>query len=196
MLDIAFSNTNRLVRLIGDILDIERMKFGKVTMEKAVCSAAEVMVQSADAMRAMAHKADITLLVEPVTVNLWADSDRIIQTLTNLLNNAIKFSPPNTTVSLKAELKVSAKKPHFCGTPHLLFQIADEGIGIPEDKLESIFDRFQQVDVSNARSQGGTGLGLTICREIVEQHDGQIWVESQLGCGSTFYFTLPVNDRD
>jgi PAS domain S-box-containing protein len=196
MLDIAFSNTNRLVRLIGDILDIERMKFGKVTMEKAPCNAADVMVQSADAMRAMAHKADVTLLVAPVTANLWADSDRIIQTLTNLLNNAIKFSPPNTTVWLKAELKVSASKPHFYRTPHLLFQITDEGIGIPADKLESIFDRFQQVDVSNSRSQGGTGLGLTICREIVEQHDGQIWVESQLGCGSTFYFTLPVRDHD
>ncbi|WP_404784910.1 ATP-binding protein [Altericista sp. CCNU0014] len=196
MLDIAFSNTNRLVRLIGDILDIERMKFGKVAMEKTHCNVAEVMIQSADAMRAMAHKADITLLVEPVTANLWADSDRIIQTLTNLLNNAIKFSPPNTTVRLKAELQTHSQRPQRCRTPYLLFQVIDEGIGIPEDKLESIFDRFQQVDVSNARSQGGTGLGLTICREIVEQHDGQIWVESQLGRGSTFYFTLPVSDRD
>jgi PAS domain S-box-containing protein len=196
MLDIAFSNTNRLVRLIGDILDIERMKFGKVTMEKTQCNVAEVMVQSADAMRAMAHKANITLQVEPVTADLWADSDRIIQTLTNLLNNAIKFSRPNTTVWLKAELQTNPQKPRFCRTPYLLFQVIDEGIGIPEDKLESIFDRFQQVDVSNSRSQGGTGLGLTICREIVEQHDGQIWVESQLGRGSTFYFTLPVSDRD
>ncbi|NJO40001.1 MAG: GAF domain-containing protein, partial [Cyanobacteria bacterium RU_5_0] len=103
MLEIAFSNTNRLVRLISDILDIERIKFGKVTMEKKICNAADLMQQSVDVMRAMAEKAGITLSVTPVTANLWADPDRIIQTLTNLLNNAIKFSPPGSTVSLTAE---------------------------------------------------------------------------------------------
>ncbi|MGV0026988.1 ATP-binding protein [Phormidesmis priestleyi] len=183
MLEIAFSNTNRLVRLINDILDIERIKFGKITMEKKSCNAADLMTQSADAMRAMAEKAGIKLCVTPIAVDLWADPDRIIQTLTNLLNNALKFTPSHSTVWLTAETHAPS---------HVLFCVKDQGSGIPEDKLEAIFDRFQQVDASNSRSQGGSGLGLTICREIVQQHDGKIWVESQLGVGSAFYFTLPL----
>lgn len=190
MLEIAFSNTNRLVRLISDILDIERIKFGKVTMEKKHCNAADLMMQSVDAMRAMAEKAEVILAVTPLSVELTGDPDRLIQTFTNLLSNAIKFSPPHTTVSLSAELTASS---HPTIPSHIVFQVKDQGRGIPEDKLETIFDRFQQVDASNSRSQGGTGLGLTICRGIVQQHGGQIWVESRLGEGSTFCFTLPLD---
>jgi PAS domain S-box-containing protein len=207
MLEIAFSNTNRLVRLISDILDIERIKFGKVMMEKKHCNAADLMVQSVDAMRAMAEKAEITLSVESFSAHLQADPDRIIQTFTNLLSNAIKFSPPNTTVNLTAHLINGEQRileaegtinsdQRAPAMASLLFQVKDQGIGIPADQLEAIFDRFQQVDVSNSRSHGGTGLGLTICREIVQQHGGQIWVESELGKGSLFSFTLPVADHD
>lgn len=248
MLEIAFSNTNRLVRLISDILDVERIKFGKVMMEKKTCNAADLMVQSVDAMRAMADKADITLCLTPVSATLWADPDRIIQTLTNLLSNAIKFSPPGSTVWLTAEIRNqeatllipqtqkgskaltearnnsthaaamgnfdrrqepeagSQQANHSTPTTHhppnpaplaacILFSIKDQGIGIPEDKLETIFDRFQQVDTSNSRSRGGSGLGLTICRGIVQQHGGRIWVESQLGQGSTFYVALPLGEH-
>ena len=183
MLEIAFDNTNRLVRLINDILDIERINSGKVTMEKQHCNAAELMMQAVDEMRAMAERAEIKLALKPIEVQLWADPDRIVQTLTNLLSNAIKFSPPGSTVSLNAKLENS----------QILFQVKDRGRGIPEDKLETIFDRFQQVDASNSRNQGGTGLGLAICRSIVQQHGGNIWVESTLGKGSTFYFTLPIS---
>ncbi|MGD1914461.1 MAG: sensor histidine kinase [Rivularia sp. (in: cyanobacteria)] len=94
----------------------------------------------------------------------------------------MKFSPPRSTVSLNAEVQDS----------QIIFQVKDRGRGIPEDKLETIFDRFQQVDASNSRNQGGTGLGLAICRSIVQQHGGNIWVESILGKSSTFYFTLPI----
>lgn len=183
MLEIAFDNTNRLVRLINDILDIERINSGKVTMEKQHCNAAQLMTQAVDEMRAMAEKAEIKFVLKPVEVQLWADADRIVQTLTNLLSNAIKFSPANSTVSLSGKLQDSL----------ITFQVKDRGRGIPEDKLETIFDRFQQVDASNSRNQGGTGLGLAICRSIVQQHGGNIWVESTLGEGSTFYFTLPIN---
>ncbi|MGB3653341.1 MAG: ATP-binding protein [Rivularia sp. (in: cyanobacteria)] len=184
MLEIAFDNTNRLVRLINDILDIERINSGKVTMEKQNCNADELMIQAVDEMRAMAEKAEIKLALKPVEVQLWVDPDRIVQTLTNLLSNAIKFSPPHSTVSLLAKLQDA----------QILFQVEDRGRGIPEDKLETIFDRFQQVDASNSRNQGGTGLGLAICRSIVQQHGGNIWVESTLGHGSTFYFTLPLTN--
>jgi PAS domain S-box-containing protein len=198
MLEIAFSNTNRLVRLINDILDVERIKFGKDTMERQPCDAADLMLQSVDVMRAMAEKVEVELSVTPVSATLWVDADRIIQTFTNLLSNAIKFSPPRSTVQLTADLVfptplLAAIAPSDSASPtQIRFCVQDEGIGIPIDQLETIFDRFQQVDASNSRSQGGTGLGLTICRGIVQQHGGQIWVESQLGQGSRFYVTLPL----
>jgi PAS domain S-box-containing protein len=190
MLEIASTNTNRLVRLFNDILDVERIKFGKVPMDKTICHAAELMLQSVDGMRAAAEKAEITLSVLPLTIDLWVDCDRIIQTFTNLLSNAIKFSPAGSTVSLTGVLRPQTA----LNPPEVLFHVKDAGIGIPEDKLELIFDRFQQVDASISRSQGGTGLGLTICREIANQHGGKIWVESQLGQGSTFSFTLPLGN--
>jgi PAS domain S-box-containing protein len=186
MLEIAVSNTNRLVRLISDILDVERIKFGKMTMEPQHCNAADLMLQSVDAMRALAEKTQVTLAVTPISINLWVDPDRIIQTFTNLLNNAIKFSPPQTTVRLTGEIHPG----------QVIFRVKDEGIGIPEDKLETIFDRFAQVDASNSRSQGGTGLGLTICRGIIQQHGGQIWAESKPGEGSTFCLTLPLDSAN
>ncbi|NJO80892.1 MAG: GAF domain-containing protein [Cyanobacteria bacterium RM1_2_2] len=199
MLEIAFSNTNRLVRLINDVLDIERIKFGKVTMEKRLCNAADLMLQSVDTMRAMAEKAEVTLNVTPLSANLWADPDRIIQTFTNLLSNAIKFSPPHSAVHLSAEfLSDSASSSPESSVPltYIRFCVQDQGIGIPADKLDTIFDRFQQIDSSTSRSQGGTGLGLTICRGIVQQHDGQVWVTSQIGQGSCFYVTLPLADHE
>jgi PAS domain S-box-containing protein len=186
MLEIAFDNTNRLVRLINDILDIERINSGKVTMEMQTCNAADLMSQAVDVMRAMAEKAEVGLSVTSVSAQLGADPDRIIQTLTNLLSNAIKFSPQGTTVFLTAELQDDRM---------VLFQVKDQGRGIPEDKLETIFDRFQQIDASNSRRQGGTGLGLAICRSIVQQHGGRIWAESTLEEGSTFYFTLPLTSN-
>jgi light-regulated signal transduction histidine kinase (bacteriophytochrome) len=208
MLEIAFDNTNRLVRLINDILDLERINSGKMTIQKENCDAAELMIQAVDEMRAMAEKAEINLELTPLSVQLWADSDRIVQTIINLLSNAIKFSPPGSTVWLSAEEvdivdivnikngEVEAQKSKT-GTNtcpgSILFKVRDQGRGIPEDKLETIFDRFQQVDASNSRLQGGTGLGLAICRNIIQQHNGKIWAESILEKGSIFYFTLPIS---
>jgi PAS domain S-box-containing protein len=182
LLDIAVDSTDRLVRLTNDILDVQRIESGKVTMEKKVCSVADLITQAIDVMQAMADKAGVTLAMGSVSASLSVDSDRMMQTLTNLLSNAIKFSPPGATVWLKAQEQER----------YVLFQVKDQGRGIPSDKLESIFERFQQVDTSDARNHEGTGLGLAICRSIVQQHDGQIWVESTPGEGSTFYFTLPL----
>jgi signal transduction histidine kinase len=130
----------------------------------------------------MADKSRIKLQLEPVSAQLWADPDRLLQTLTNLLSNAIKFSEPEQIILLRAYLQ----------TNRLKIEVSDRGRGIPNDKLNSIFERFQQVDASDSRQKGGTGLGLAICRQIVEQHDGKIWVESVLGEGSTFYIDLPL----
>lgn len=215
MLEIAVSNTDRLVRLINDILDIERIESGEVAMEKHICDAATLMLQASEVMRAMADKAEVTLSVFPTSAQLYADPDRIIQTLTNLLSNAIKFSPPSSSVYLSAEIQqtreplVETRFPasgagergtgkEFIPSPPqpltltILFKVKDQGRGIPAEKLESVFDRFQQVDASDSRDKGGTGLGLAICRSIVQQHGGRIWVESTLNEGSIFFFTLPL----
>ncbi|MEM8828525.1 MAG: ATP-binding protein [Cyanobacteria bacterium P01_G01_bin.19] len=183
LLEIAFDNSNRLVRLINDILDLERIKSGKVTMIKSSCNAADVMNEAVESLQSIADKANIQIDVVPLQKKLWIDRDRIIQTLTNLLSNAIKFSDSNTSITLSAALQ---------SEDTVRFQVTDCGRGIPSEHLETIFDRFQQVDASDSRDRGGTGLGLAICRSIVQQHGGQIWVESNLGEGSTFYFTLPI----
>ena len=181
MLEIAVSNTDRLVRLINDILDLERLESGKMNMEKRTCNAAGLMTQAADEVRGLAEKAGVTLSVTPYSARLWVDPDRIIQALINLLSNAIKFSRPGETIWLSATPQAD----------QILFQVKDHGRGIPKEKRESIFERFQQVDASDRREKGGTGLGLPITRSIMQQHGGRIWVESTLGQGSTFSFTLP-----
>ncbi|HEX5870205.1 MAG TPA: response regulator, partial [Longimicrobium sp.] len=181
MLDIAVQNTDRLVRLINDILDIERIESGRVTMELHPTDAADLAHQAVDVMQAMAEKAGVRLYAWADRQPMEADADRILQVLTNLLSNAIKFSPPGGEVTVNVDRE----------GPEVVFRVRDGGRGIPEDRLESIFERFQQVDSSDAREKGGTGLGLAICRSIVQQHGGRIWVESEPGVGSTFTFTLP-----
>ena len=129
-------------------------------------------------------------------IQIWVSPDRIVQTLTNLLSNAIKFSPPDSTVSISvATIENSLSTP---STRQVQFAIKDCGRGIPADKLETIFNRFQQVDASDSRDKGGTGLGLAICKSIALQHQGQIWVESLWGHGSTFFLNLPqpMNEND
>jgi len=182
MLEIAAMEVDRLSRLVNDILDLERLELHKLTLDKSWYDAATLMQQSVEALRPLAEENQITFQLETIYLPIWADSDRIIQTLVNLLSNAIKFSPAGSTINLSAKDL----------TDRVLFQVQDQGRGIPPDKLESIFGQFQQVDASDSRTKGGTGLGLAICRNIVQQHGGRIWVDSVLGKGSTFYFTLPM----
>ncbi len=190
MLEIAVTNTTRLVRLINDILDLERMQSGQITLEKQPCNLADLMIQATNEMMGMAEKAKVNLSIKPLSVYLLVASDRLIQMLTNLLSNAIRFSTAGSFVSFEAELQnTSTLSP---SPVEVLITVKDQGRGIPRDKLETIFGRFQQVDASDSRQKGGTGLGLAICRTIVQQHGGHIWAESTLGQGSTFFVRLPV----
>jgi signal transduction histidine kinase len=181
MLDIAVSNTDRLVRLINDILDIERMQSGRVTLARSMCSVAQLTSRAIDLMKPAAEKADVELRSVACGAMVNGDADRLLQTLSNLLSNAIKFSPPGAVVTLTSAVRDAG----------VLFEVEDHGRGIPADKLDLIFERFQQVDASDSREKGGTGLGLAICRTIVRQHGGEIWVESETGKGSRFRFTVP-----
>jgi PAS domain S-box-containing protein len=186
VLNIAISNAERLIRLVNDILDLERIRSGKITMRKTYCQAESLLIQAVQAMQSMADLAGVVLQCEPIAITLWADSDRLLQMLTNLLSNAIKFSESGKIVRLRAIAHPS----------QIQFQVIDQGRGIPRDKLQRIFEPFQQVDVSDSRANGGTGLGLTICRNIIEQHQGRIWAESQLGQGSNFNILLPLEGHE
>jgi CheY-like chemotaxis protein/anti-sigma regulatory factor (Ser/Thr protein kinase) len=183
MLALAVTNTDRLVRLINDILDIERMDAGRVELALAPVKASELLENAIQIVQMTATQVSVTLAADvqgDVTVSV--DSDRILQVLVNLLGNAIKFSPRSSTITIRVTSEQGQAR----------FSVTDTGRGIPADRLESIFERFRQVDSSDAREKGGSGLGLAIARNIVEHHGGQMRVESELGQGSTFYFTLPL----
>ncbi|MEH1815698.1 MAG: ATP-binding protein [Nostoc sp.] len=182
MIEIAAIDSDRLVRLVNDILDLERLESDRAVLEKTTCNAADLIQQAVAGLQAIANQQNITFQIHPTNAQVWAAADAIVQTLTNLLGNAIKFSPADSTITLSVQQQ----------TDRVLFQITDRGRGIPADKLEAIFGRFQQVDASDSRTKGGTGLGLAICRSIIDRHGGQIWAESTLGVGSTFFFTLPL----
>jgi PAS domain S-box-containing protein len=180
MLNVAVTNADRLIRLLNDVLDLERMRAGRLTLQLKPCSAAVAVEQAVSEMRGLAERAGVRLSVGEVAGTPLADADRLVQVLTNLLSNAIKFSPEGSHVRLSAETRGD----------RVIIAIDDNGRGIPADKLKTIFERFQQVDASDSRLNGGTGLGLAICRGILEQHGGRVWAESSLARGSTFYVEL------
>ncbi len=205
LLRIASTNTDRLVRLINDILDLERMSSGSAPLQVRLCSVRDLILQSADTMSTMATQAQVRLeiVAEPDDAAFLCavDPDRIQQVLTNLLSNAIKFSPAGAAVRVWAEARPG----------ELLISVQDHGRGVPAGNLESIFERFRQVDPGDARQKGGTGLGLAICRSIVHQHSGHIWAErndarlpgrmtgersgdSGLEPGTTFFVRLPYEE--
>jgi PAS domain S-box-containing protein len=183
MLEIAISNSDRLVRLVNDILDLERISSGKTELHWGMCSAEDLLRRAAGVQQARAPRPNIRIFFAANGVIVWADPDRILQTLNNLLSNAIKFSPAGSEIHLTAR---------YLDDGEALIEVRDQGPGIPADKLEHIFDRFQQGDASDSRAMGGTGLGLAICRSIVTQHGGRIWATSVEGEGTTFHFTLPT----
>ncbi len=189
MLEIAVNNTDRLVRLINDILDLELIEARKVTFLRESCNVAELVRQAVEVVQPLAEKAEVKLVVKTLAMQIRADPDRLIQTFTNLLGNAIKFSPPQTEIAIETSIDTTLNP------NRLMITFQDQGRGIPPDKLQTIFGRFQQVDASDSRQKGGTGLGLAICQSIIQQHEGKIWAESTVGQGSTFFVALPLDQK-
>lgn len=192
LLRIAVNNTDRLIRLINDLLDLERMQSGRATLQIRRCSLRDLAQQAMDTMQGLAQQAQVNLELvccthHPVedTVYFDGDPDRILQVLTNLISNAIKFSPPASTVRIHAEAMHDK----------VLLKVVDQGRGIPPEKLDSIFDRFGQVEPSDSKQKGGTGLGLAICRSIVQQHAGSVWAQQNAGAGATFCVMFPRTAR-
>ncbi|HEY9126648.1 MAG TPA: PAS domain S-box protein [Acidobacteriaceae bacterium] len=183
MLDVAIGNCDRLVRLVNDILDFDRVERGAMPLHKEALQAGVVLRRAADVQNEAALKAQITFRFDaPSRIMIDVDQDRILQVLSELVSNAIKFSPPQTIIKLAAQ---------NTDDDEVTVSVEDQGRGIAPEKLDLIFEVFQQGDASDSRALGGTGLGLAICKRIVEQHGGRMWVESEVGKGSRFLFTVP-----
>jgi signal transduction histidine kinase len=171
----------RMNRLIQDLLDVQRMDSGKLEIERQSISARALLVDAHEMLRPLAEKDDLslTLAVPPTLPMIEADAHRLHQVLSNLVGNAIKFTPKFGSILLRGEALQDEVR----------IQVADTGPGIPSDQLPHVFGQFWQASRTDRR---GIGLGLAIAKGIVESHGGRIWVESVLGQGSSFFFTLPI----
>lgn len=195
MVRIALDSSDRLGRLVNDILDIDRMESGSMPMDFRDHDIAELLRIAVSQVRPIAADARVGLSLDYADGEVSADADRVVQALVNLIGNSIKFSPPGSTVKVSAtaaEPTTDKNGGHAVERDMIIFSVTDEGRGIPEEKLEQIFERFEQVDSSDGREMGGSGLGLSISRSIIERHGGRIWAENDPGGGAVFRFTLPA----
>ena len=189
LMNIAAANTDRLARLVNDMLDLERIESGQIALVCDDVDLGEVLGEAVAIMRPVARREGIEIVADETGARVTVDSDRIIQTVTNLLSNAVKFSPAGSAVALTVS-------EHQSTDDHksVEIRVIDRGRGVPADQVDDIFVRFHQVDLSDSRDKGGTGLGLAICKSIVEEHKGHIWMETTPGGGATCVFTLPLSE--
>lgn len=178
----AQSNVDKLIRLINDLLDLEKLKQGKMHLVLQPTDLQELVEQSCDLVRAFAERQNIELKIDVPPIEVTVDGERTMQVLVNLLGNAIKFSPQDSIVSVKA----------IESNNQVEIRVGDQGPGIPPAKQELVFQRFKQVGDSKEERKSGSGLGLAISKAIVEAHDGEIGVESEVGKGSTFFIKFPT----
>ena len=186
-------SANYLLELIDDILDFSKIEAGKMDLERIPFNLRDNLGDIERSLRFRVHEKGLDLvyrIAPEIPEGLVGDPGRLRQILTNLLANALKFTDTGeVSVSVGLESQDSGKA-------LLQFSVSDTGIGIPEDKKKTIFESFSQADGSTTRQYGGTGLGLAICVQLVELMEGQIWVESELGEGSTFHFTASFGIQD
>lgn len=183
MLTSADDSLDRLVRLVNDMLDVKRIQEGQLNLELTPLDPVWVVPIAVDGLRAMAAKAEVNVEVMFDSASIFTgDVDRVVQVLTNLLSNAIKFTPPGKMIVVRVTKAVDAKR--------LRFLVEDQGPGISPDQLPKLFNKFAQL--ADGQSKLGTGLGLFISKAIVEEHGGDIGVESVVGRGTTFWFELPL----
>jgi signal transduction histidine kinase len=181
MIDIAVSSSDRLVRLVNDVLLFNRLEAEESVANLQSTPVSWIIREAIDSMQPLAHSQCQTIEGDVCDATVLADRDRVHQVLINLIQNATKFSPSLSII------RVSARP---LGD-FVLFEVSDDGRGIPESSIESIFEPFYQVDGSDSRAQSGTGLGLAVCRGIVELHGGRIWAENRTPHGTSVFFTIP-----
>lgn len=174
-----------LTRLVADLRDLALAEAGQLRLERKLLSLSDMIVQVTEGFGVQAHEKDVTLKLKVATdlPKVQADEQRITQVLFNLISNALRHTPAGGTITISTELREE----------RVLVSVRDTGAGIPPEDLPHVFERFYRADRSRARTTGGSGLGLTIAKQIVEAHGGQIWAQSWLGAGSTFAFSLPLS---
>ena len=185
-LDRAGQEVDVLTQMVEELLELSRIESGQVPLRLAPTAIADLVLVPLERLSSQAQRADVELILDlpsPLP-QVLADAERVQQVVTNLLHNAIKFTPPHGKVIIRA---IDQRQ-------EILISVQDTGIGIPAEDLPRIFERFYKSDRARTRSRGGTGLGLAICRHLIRAHNGRIWVKSQEGNGSTFFFSLPVSD--
>jgi K+-sensing histidine kinase KdpD len=169
---------------VEDLLDTSRIQAGSFAVEKKPTDIKELAQKVVEKVQSITDQYSFLLHFDPKLRSVPGDSRRLDQVLQNLLDNAVKYSPQGSQITISGKMK----------NDHIQVSIADEGQGIPQAELTQIFDTFYRIPGPDAQRVQGAGLGLTICRAIVEAHGGNIWVESTLGKGSIFYFTLPLQE--
>ncbi|MCI0847785.1 MAG: GAF domain-containing protein, partial [Chloroflexi bacterium] len=191
-LGIIDSESDRLTRLINDVLDLARLDSGQMRWHMSQADLVSVIGTAVDSTHALTVQKNVTVKIGSADglPPFESDTDKLVQVLTNLLSNAIKFTPSGGLICVRTRLLPNLDPK--TGVKMAEVSVSDNGVGIPATELDNIFNRFQQVGTTLSDRPQGTGLGLAISKEIVAHLGGEIWVESQLGKGSTFFFTIPV----
>lgn len=186
-LETVFTSARKLSRLIDDILDLSRLEAGQMDFELKPVRMDELLSELNDLVSVLADQSKISLEldIENGLPPVSGDREQLLRVIMNLVSNALKFTPENGRIRVGLRRDSAAT---------LRVSVMDTGMGIPKDKLEKIFDKFFQVsETKDSSRRKGSGLGLSICRKIIQAHNGRIWAESDLGHGSTFHFTLPLS---
>lgn len=181
-LEVINNEAQRLSALVNDILDMSAIEAGRFEIHRALVSACELCQRAIDRLSHPQLKHQIRLECEPDLPRVLADPDKTLQVLTNLLSNATKYSPPGSTVTVRARRRNGAVE----------VAVADQGSGMSEEEIRNLFQPFYRTPAARASGVSGSGLGLYISRSIVTAQEGEIWVESEMGKGSVFHFTLPI----
>ncbi|RME63576.1 MAG: histidine kinase, partial [Caldilineae bacterium] len=192
-LQIIEEEADRLEALINNLLDVSRIQAGGLRLELADVNLRRLLERVAQDYRTQTDKHTIELDLPEAFPIILGDEERLRQVFTNLLSNAIKYSPQGGTIRIGGWVEGPA--PDSSTPARVVIYVADEGIGIPEEDLPHIFERFYRVDSSLRRSTTGAGLGLFLIHAIVEAHQGEIWVHSELGKGTTFFVALPLQEE-
>lgn len=181
LIDLAHRSSGYMLALINGLLDLDKLESGSIELNKVELKVSDIFQQTIELLTSTARVSDTELRALPTELTVLADNERIIQTAVNLVANAIKFSPVGGFVELSAVEDNDA----------VTVNVRDNGRGVPEVQLNTIFDRFTQVETADYTEKGGAGLGLSISKALVEAHGGTIGVDSEVGKGSTFWFRLP-----